>query len=306
MENGEINYLNYNSFIYDLPQIEEELGKIILSGKSLFEDTLKFVNYLGEGSKSEIMNRFYEKYKQNDLTQEEKENIAKYIKDKKNNNENYDFKPIFISMKLIIFYLTNNDYTENDKISDILNAKPYYLMINQDCLDFFKQESDFKSDKIMNVFLLFEHLCFNDLCNDLEEEYKSELDSKNKDKIIQLLNKNKINDSITIKDLAAALRRFISRYLVGKNKKIGDLKEESSLINKLDDPELWNEKLGKLQNLKMLISDALKDLNLGIEQSYNFYELIKEQDEEDIKNLLVQEEEPKEITTKKSKRIKQI
>ena len=72
MKNGEINYLNYNSFIYDLPQIEEELGKIILSGKCLFEDKLKFVNYFGEGSKSEIMNKFYEKYKQKDLTQDEK------------------------------------------------------------------------------------------------------------------------------------------------------------------------------------------------------------------------------------------
>ena len=306
MKNGEINYLNYNSFIYDLPQIEEELGKIILSGKCLFEDKLKFVNYFGEGSKSEIMNKFYEKYKQNALTQEEKENIAKYIKDKKNINENYDFKPIFISMKLIIFYLTNNDYTENDKISDILNAKPYYLMINQDCLDFFRQESDFKSDKIMNVFLLFEHLCFNDLCNYLEEEYKSELDSKNKDKIIQLLNKNKINDSITIKDLAAALRRFISRYLVGKNKKIGDLKEESSLINKLDNPELWNEKLGKLPSLKSLISDTLKDVNLTVGQSYNFYELIKEQDEEEIKNLLVQDEEKIQKSTKGPRKIKKV
>ena len=213
-----------------------------------------------------------------------------------------------ISMKLIIFFLTNNNYTENDKISDILSKKPKYLMINQDCLDFFNKEenNNIKSDKILNVFLLFEHLCFNDLCTDLEEEYKSELDLEDKGKIIQLLNNNIINKSITIKDLSVALRRFISRYLIGKNKKIGSVKDKNSFINKLDNPELWNEKLGKLQNLKMLISDALKDLNLGIEQSYNFYELIKEQDEEDIKNLLVQEEEPKEITTKKSKRIKQI
>ena len=132
------------------------------------------------------------------------------------------------------------------------------------------------------------------------------MDSKNKDKIIQLLNKNKINESITIKDLAAALRRFISRYLVGKNKKIGDLKEESSLIDKLDNPELWNEKLGKLPSLKLLISDTLKDVNLTVGQSYNFYELIKEQDEEEIKNLLVQEEEQIQKSTKSSRKLKKV
>ena len=36
-----INYYNYNTFIYDFESIEEELGKLLLPGKCLFDNALK-------------------------------------------------------------------------------------------------------------------------------------------------------------------------------------------------------------------------------------------------------------------------
>ena len=76
-EDGTINYFNYNSFIYDFDSIEEELGKIILPGKCLFdnEDKLNFVTYWSEGlrgNKSDTLSNYYDKYPQKDLDENEK------------------------------------------------------------------------------------------------------------------------------------------------------------------------------------------------------------------------------------------
>ena len=70
-----INYSNYNSFIYDFVSIEEELGKLLLPGKCLFEneDNLNFITYWSEGfrgGKSDTLSLFYLKYPQKDLTED--------------------------------------------------------------------------------------------------------------------------------------------------------------------------------------------------------------------------------------------
>ena len=313
-ENGTINYLNYNSFIYNISPIEEELGKLILSGKCLFEneDKLNFVTYWGEGFSGgnlEIMNKFYSKYKQNNLNDEEKGIIIKYIK---NFNENYDFKPFFGSIQLIIFYLSNNDLSNQEKISTLIETAPKYVNINADCKRFFEEDAkEFKVDKLMNVFFFFEHLCFEGLCNNLQEEYKAKIDKETEDIIKEkLLNNDQLNDSFTIKELGAALRRFISRYLIGKKIKINNINEKGSLLNKLDKPDLWDEKIGTLPNLRELISNILKDLNLSVEQSYEFYLLIKKEDEKEINLLIEEKDEPNEpfkkpnpVTNTKRKKI---
>ena len=77
--NGTINYSEYNTFKYDLSSIEEELAKLLLAGKCLFEkENLKLVKYLGEdfNGKSDILDSFYKKYTQIELNKEEKENIV--------------------------------------------------------------------------------------------------------------------------------------------------------------------------------------------------------------------------------------
>ena len=41
-ENGQINYFEYNTFVFDYDNIEEQLGKIILPGVCLFEKETKY------------------------------------------------------------------------------------------------------------------------------------------------------------------------------------------------------------------------------------------------------------------------
>ena len=80
-KDGTINYLNYNSFEYDILTIEDELAKLLLPGKCMFadENNLKFVSYWGEDineEKTDILQQFLKnKYKQKELNENEKEKI---------------------------------------------------------------------------------------------------------------------------------------------------------------------------------------------------------------------------------------
>ena len=131
-DNGTINYLNYNSFIYNISPIEKELGKLILSGKYLFEseDKLNFVTYWGEGfigGKSESLIKFYTKYPQKDLNVEDENILFNNLHEIYNRNNN-DFTKLYGSMQLIIFYLIDNNFKENEEISEIKSNYEYLFL----------------------------------------------------------------------------------------------------------------------------------------------------------------------------------
>ena len=71
----------------------------------------------------------------------------------------------------------------------------------------------------MNIFFFIEHLCFKELSETLQKEYKAEISKDLQEKIKQKLLSPQINnegEGYTIRQLSAAVRRFISRYLAGK------------------------------------------------------------------------------------------
>ena len=319
-KDGTIDYLKYNTFIYDISSIEEELAKLILTGKCLFEsDNLKLVKYWGEGfnGKSDILDKFYKKYKQIDLNDKEKEKIVSFIKE----NKRDDYKPLFGGFQLLIFYLTNNNAKVDDTILNIISNAPDYLRIDDMGRKFFNDKGkDLKIEQIMHVFFFFEHLCFTELCNNLNNQYKEQIpedikkiideklinnekdkNDKNEENAqnVQKDNKEKNdNDKIKIKELGAAVRRFISRYLVGSR---ADASPKSMLLPNLSKIELWEEKFGKNNNLEEELSNKLEDLKITVGQSFDFYEKIKEEDEKEVLSYL---EEDVEKPTKKPKRRK--
>ena len=217
---------------------------MLLPGKCLFEneDNLNFVTYWSEGfrgGKSDTLSTFYIKYPQKDLNDEEKLIIINYIS-KKKIEENYDFNLIFGSMQLILFYLANNSYKNDEKIINILNNAPKYLKIEEDCYELFGDEGkEFKIEKLMNVYFFIEHLCYKGLINTLQREYKKEISRELKIKIKEkLLNPEKQIKEYTVKQLAAAVRRYISRYLAGKRESI-DIDEKRDLTYELSRIDLW-------------------------------------------------------------------
>ena len=287
-KDGKINYLTYNSYKFDFSSIEEELGKIILPGKCLFDnqDNLNFIAFYGEeirGGKSDILSTFNLNYKQVDLTDEEIIIIIKYIKKRKIKGI-LDFTKIYDSLNLLMIYLINNKALNTDKISEILKGKPSYLKIKEDFIEFFeKKGKEFEINKLMNIFFYIEHLCFEDLCNNLPENLKTSIDNETQEKIKKKLSEaNKENKIHSIKDLAIPLRRYISRYLVGKNQDI-EIDEKKQLSNELTKLDLWEEKIWKLNNLEEIVKTQIGEFNLKIGQSFSLYEIIGEEDKEFIK-----------------------
>ena len=303
-ENGKINYSDYNTFVYDYASIEEELGKIVLPGVCLFlgEDDLNFITYWGEGfrgGKSQMLTDFIGRYPQKDLDEKEKGMIINYI-DRMNKEKivkgkgNYDFKEFFGSMQMIIFYLTQKGFMkEDEKIESILDSAPKYFKLSNDCYNFFKNEGkELTVNKLMNLFFFFEHLCFEDLEETLQNEYKKEIPDDVKLAITnKLLKKEKDpNEKYTIKDLGAAVRRLISRYLAGKLATT-DINEDRELAFELSREEFWEEKIAQLDNLMEIVGGQLNEFKLKVGQAYAFYNLIGN---EDKNSLLIQKVENKE------------
>ena len=290
-KDGTINYVNYNSFIYDFSSIEEELGKLLLPGKCLFEneDMLNFVTYWSEGfrgGKSDTLSNFYLKYPQKDLDDYETLLIFEYINYKKNKN----FKPFFGSIQLILFYLSNNLYKSDEKIINIINNAPKYLQLSSICMDFFSKEGkELKIEKLMNVFFFIEHLCFEDLSQTLQPEYKkdipNDLKEKIKGKLLKEDNKNENeNEGFTINQLASAVRRYISRYLAGKRESV-DIDEKRDLCFDLARIDLWEEKIGRLDNLDELLYAKIGEFKLIVGQAYEFYKLIQNKDKSPLDQI---------------------
>ena len=204
----------------------------------------------------------------------------------KNNNGNIN-KQIYGSLLIIISYLLDNNFDEKQNISEI--RFPNYLRIDSRFIEFLEDKGkDLKAEKIFGIFLFFEHLCFNDLCKTLQNEYKEEISNEINEKIENnFLNNGDVNDIISIKEFGTAIRRFISRFLVG-NKTEDKINPNSLLLFQLKRPDLWEEKIRRLQNLDELISNKIQELNLTVGQSFKFYEKIKFEDE---KEILIDEED---------------
>ena len=278
-----INYLNYNSFVYDFVSIEEELGKLLLPGKCLFEneDNLNFVTYWSEGfrgGKSDTLSLFYLKYPQKDLREDEKLVIINYLENQKKKNDN-DLKSIFGSIQLILFYLTTSSFKNDEKIINVLDNSNQYLKVSNECYNFFlKEGKEFTIEKLMNVFSFIEHLCFKELSDTLQAEYKKEIPKDLQEKIKKkLLESKDKNEVISISQLASAVRRYISRYLAGKRQTV-DIDDQRDLAFDLSRIDLWDEKIGKLDNLDDLIVSQIGEFKLTVGQAYEFYKLIAQED----------------------------
>ena len=286
----QINYRNYNKFKYDFAKIEEELGKLILPEKCLFEDSdkLNFVIFLEEGfrgGRSEIFNKFYKKYSQVDLKDEEKKKISSDIQ-KIYDEDNNNLIKFFGSMQLLMFYLSNNIFSQDKDLQTIIKDKPEYLRLNEKCEKFFL-DNNFKINQFINLFFYIEHLLFEELCLTLQEKYKVEIDEKIISDIINKLKKEKGDNMIFWKELAAAVRRFISRYLLGE-KQNTDMKEDNSLENNLSRKDLWRE---KFENLETLINEKIGKFKIKVGQAFHFYKIIGEEDQNSITPINKKEEE---------------
>ena len=151
--------------------------------------------------------------------------------------------------------------------------------------------NELKINKLLNLYKFLEQFCYKDLIRSLNYKYKVKI-SKEKQKEIE----EKLKEYNYIqKDLAAAVRRFITRYL----SEIDDINENEDLANEIYREDLWDEEILKKGYLRSVI-DKLREIKLKVEEAYDFYELINQ---EDIK--IIKEYEKIRSELKKEKKIKE-
>ena len=205
------------------------------------------------------------------MNEKEKEILINYINKMKKQKTN--FMSIFTSIQIIFHHLSREKnismkQTIISYIQKYLNNKN----ISKDCMNFFLNEGKYlKMENLLHIFSYFEKLCFDNIEKKLKNEYKKEISEDIKKDILNFVN-NSDNASFTKKDLSNALRRFISRYLVGSldNSFIG--KELYLYLGKED---LWDEKILKKGDLLEINLQKLYDFHLKNEQAYALYKLIE-------------------------------
>ena len=266
-EDGTIDYKNYNTFIYDFDSIEKDLAGKILTGKCLFDDKLKFVTFFSEEN-PEILTQFSEKYKpQNQLSDDAQNKIKQYLKNRFKNED--VLKDFFKSFQKVFFYLNNaQNKLNSNNMNEIINTLPGILKISDEFKKFFEKEGiQFEIDKLMNIFLYIENLCFKETSKNLDKKYRSIIDESIKKNI-----QNKYKDSKDNKELCKALRKYIFRYLI-INKNIENL-ENNNLNYALCKSDLWDINMGNIDVIKKFISEKLGKFNLKVSESFDLYNLI--------------------------------
>ena len=88
-----------------------------------------------------------------------------------------------------------------------------------------------------------------------------------------------------MKDLAATVRRYISRYLTGKRDTVS-VDENLELAYQLTRQDLWENRIAKEDDLEMTVIGKLAEFNLKVKHVYSLYLLICEEDQKEIENEL--------------------
>ena len=165
------------------------------------------------------------------------------------------------------------DYIElDDKFKNFFRQKISLMSLvsnsNNNENDNNEMESRFSVNSLINIYLYFEHLCWEESKNNLNEQYKAEIEKEKAEQINEFFkNYNIDNDKLIKKEyLAAAIRRFISRYLSGKRADV-DVNESQDLISQLTRNDLW--KLNLTDDQDRFNSDLYQlSFGLKVNQAY--------------------------------------
>ncbi len=155
----------------------------------------------------------------------------------KNNFIKHNFRLIMHDLQIIIVYLTNEIKDKNLFLCDIIGGLPNYIFLCKEINDFFDEFSTIKIENLYEVFIFIESFCYDEISEDLRDEYKIDLD-KNIEENINTYYDNGEPKIIERHILADACRKLISRYLIDNN-----IDPDNSLLSYLNQKEFWDANL---------------------------------------------------------------
>ena len=271
------NYKN-NYIEFNFKSIEDTLASLILPKIKRFkesEDCLRIVIYQYEGfrgKKKNIITNYIEKYEQRKLNDEETYTLVDFIS-KEQKKPNFNINNFLFSIHILIDIILSNNYDKNEKLykiimniddnSNISILKNFFENIKVKYIDKIDKldYQFFTVDCLIDFMNFVENLCWEKIRNNLNKDYLIELSDdikENIDKIYSNNNENKLSCSKEL--LSTALRRFISRYLIGKREE-NEIDSNNNLYHYLDKNELWfinikeNEKIKEDLNQIFIINE---------------------------------------------------
>ena len=303
---------DYKEYEIDLKQIEEEMTNSFLKNKKLLNDNLigfNFNNEVFSNEISDIKSNF--KYKM-DINIDDKVVIFNFIKKFAGNNEKY--KEIINNFITLIEDLNekkkenDNKINESTKICDIEKVKNL-KNISKEFREIFqdkKQEKEKDKDnsnanlivsKIINIFDYYLKLIFGYVKKDIQK-YQEKKEIERKKEILDEFFKT--NEDIQKKDLASAIRLFITLVLYREKEKDKDKKIKANkrdISDYLKSKDLWNSSLyNNTTKFKDNLS-KIKELNIKIKEILYFYNYLVDNKDEgfsvEVEKYIKEEEEKK-------------
>ena len=269
-----INYRNYNDIIYDFDYIEQELAKLILSGKKRFTTNIKFIKYLYEGFEPVFIEN---KYGNKKLNEQEEKLLYDFIK---NNKNNCIYSDIYSSILIIIESIIKENYNPKLTINNIIMNLPNYIHINKIFKNFLSKNDDnnnkyYLLENIFTIFEIFEALCWNEIKSKICMDYKINISEEEKKRILEYFEDNNIEGKIVNKNnLTLALRKLISRNLVGSREDM-NFRNDLELKYLLIKSDLWDQNIIEKEsdNLENELNEILsKEIKVG--NAYDLYNIL--------------------------------
>ena len=245
-KNGVVIYNNYGGINIDIDKIEEKLcEKILIGVKDFKEDDITFITYRYEGYRgqnSAILTKYIEKYHpQRKLITEEINAVFSY-KEKIKKSE------FLFDLQKLIKYIQNENYKNEQHIKEIIDKMPSITHL-EGIKEFFEnndKESDdkkihlFTVNSLVDLYNLFEHLCWKEIKENINNEYKKEINNEVTIEINRFFEEKAGGKSIINKlNLSTSIRRFISKYLSGERGE-NEVNENNRLMQELKRPDLWD------------------------------------------------------------------
>ena len=280
-----INYnnINFDYTNFDFCFIEEELGKIILPGLKKFVDNINFMIYLYQdfqGENSSLLNVFNSKYNGEDLDNEEKNYLSQIIDLKK--KEIKAIRDIYSVIIILINYIIINNYESDYPIYKIIGRLPKYIPINYELLNCFREGNEknkkyFTINKLINIFEIFEELCWKDMEQYLPLDYKIDINEETKGNFLNYFKENNSNGKIiTLDILSSALRKFISRNLLYYEEV--DIKSDTKLDLFMSREDLWSINIAD-DKFEIEYFEIFGGKDICVGQCYELFNLIKNEKE---------------------------
>ena len=281
---NKINYKNYNDIIYNFDLIEEELGKRLIPYLKKFKkDKIKFVTYFYEGFRGEnstVLVDFNSKYKQAELTEEEKKFINENLKI--NNNSNF-INDIFSSLQILMNEILKENYNQNYLLYDIIEKMPKYIILNEQLIKLITDqytkynEKSFTINSLFSIFEYFEDLCWEEIQKNIPQDYMLDLPKDIKKVIFNYFNTISLEKKIITRiNLSEALRKLISRSIAGTRQET-DIKSDLELKLYISREDLWSQ---EILNNDLFVEeiDKIFGKEILVGHCYCMYKLIKNND----------------------------